>query len=44
MSNAYVPRGNRKKRRSQVAIYDYLKQVEKQTRKAREQQSHDEPS
>ncbi|UIJ40287.1 polyphosphate kinase 1 [Vibrio kanaloae] len=44
MSNAYVPRGNRKKRRSQVAIYDYLKQVEKQTRKAREQQSRDEPS
>lgn len=44
MNNAYVPRGNRKKRRSQVAIYDYLKQVEKQTRKAREQQSHDEPS
>ncbi|MCG9638819.1 polyphosphate kinase 1 [Vibrio sp. Isolate34] len=44
MSNAYVPRGNRKKRRSQVAIYDYLKQVEKQTRKAREQQSYDEPS
>ncbi|CAH0524845.1 polyphosphate kinase 1 [Vibrio hippocampi] len=32
MSNQYVPRGNRKKVRSQVAIYDYLKQVEKQTR------------
>ncbi|HHF3173168.1 TPA: polyphosphate kinase 1 [Vibrio alginolyticus] len=33
MSNAYVPRGNRKKVRSQIAIYDYLKNVEKQTRK-----------
>lgn len=32
MSNSYVPRGNRKKVRSQIAIYDYLKQVEKQTR------------
>lgn len=33
MSNAYVPRGNRKKVRSQLAIYDYLKNIEKQTRK-----------
>ena len=33
MSNSYVPRGNRKKVRSQVAIYDYLKNIEKQTRK-----------
>ncbi|EDP58559.1 polyphosphate kinase 1 [Vibrio sp. AND4] len=33
MSNRYVPRGNRKKVRSQVAIYDYLKNIEKQTRK-----------
>ncbi len=33
MSNSYVKRGNRKKIRSQVAIYDYLKNVEKQTRK-----------
>ncbi|MEZ9080316.1 polyphosphate kinase 1 [Vibrio harveyi] len=33
MSNNYVPRGNRKKVRSQVAIYDYLKNIEKQTRK-----------
>jgi len=32
MSNTYVPRGNRKKIRSQVAIYDYIKQVEKKTR------------
>lgn len=32
MSNHYVPRGNRKKVRSQIAIYDYLKQVERQTR------------
>lgn len=29
MSNQYVARGNRKKIRSQVAIYDYLKQAEK---------------
>ncbi|MDP5254928.1 MULTISPECIES: polyphosphate kinase 1 [unclassified Vibrio] len=29
MSNQYVPRGNKKKLRSQIAIYDYLKQVEK---------------
>ncbi|OOI06830.1 polyphosphate kinase 1 [Vibrio parahaemolyticus] len=33
MSNCYVPRGNRKKVRSQVAIYDYLKNIEKQTRR-----------
>ncbi|ANW23781.1 RNA degradosome polyphosphate kinase [Vibrio coralliilyticus] len=37
MSNAYVPRGNRKKVRSQIAIYDYLKNVEKQTKKRKEQ-------
>ncbi|PJC86167.1 polyphosphate kinase 1 [Vibrio sp. HA2012] len=37
MSNKYVPRGNRKKIRSQLAIYDYLKQVERQTRKHHEQ-------
>mgnify|MGYP000095997859 FL=1 len=29
-SNRYVPRGNRKKVRSQIAIYDYLKQWEQQ--------------
>ena len=29
-SNKYVPRGNRKKMRSQIAIYDYLKQQEQQ--------------
>ncbi len=33
MSNSYVPRGNRKKVRSLVAIYDYLKNIEKQTRR-----------
>ena len=44
MSNSYVPRGNRKKLRSQIAIYDYLKSVEKKSRKAREQQSEDEQS
>lgn len=32
MSNTYVPRGNRKKIRSQIAIYDYIKQAEKDTR------------
>ena len=32
MSNTYVPRGNRKKIRSQIAIYDHIKQVEKDTR------------
>lgn len=32
MSNTYVDRGNKKKVRSQIAIYDYLKNVEKQTR------------
>lgn len=37
MTNSYVPRGNRKKVRSQIAIYDYLKNIEKQTRK---QNSH----
>ncbi|WP_375752754.1 polyphosphate kinase 1 [Vibrio sp. HN007] len=36
MSNNYVPRGNRKKIRSQIAIYDYIKQVEKQSRKENE--------
>ncbi len=36
MNNQYVPRGNRKKIRSQVAIYDYVKQTEKQTRKENE--------
>ena len=29
-SNNYVPRGNRKKMRSQIAIHDYLKQQEQQ--------------
>ncbi|PKF50585.1 polyphosphate kinase 1 [Enterovibrio nigricans] len=29
MSNSYVKRGNRKKIRSQIEIYDYLKQVER---------------
>ncbi|EOG5904151.1 polyphosphate kinase 1 [Vibrio vulnificus] len=37
MSNNYVERGNRKKIRSQVAIYDYLKNVEKHTRKQKGQ-------
>ncbi|MDD1795958.1 polyphosphate kinase 1 [Enterovibrio makurazakiensis] len=33
MSNAYVKRGNRKKIRSQVEIYDYLKQIERTERR-----------
>ncbi len=36
MSNRYVARGNRKKVRSQLAIYDYLKNVEKQAKKNNE--------
>jgi len=36
MSNEYVPRGNRRKIRSQLAIYDYLKQSEKQLKKKAE--------
>ncbi|WP_391089264.1 polyphosphate kinase 1 [Vibrio sp. NH-UV-68] len=45
MSNSYVPRGNRKKVRSQIAIYDYLKNIEKQTKnqKRKEQLREDEP-
>ncbi|UPQ87431.1 polyphosphate kinase 1 [Vibrio sinaloensis] len=38
MSNSYVPRGNRKKVRSQIAIYDYLKNVEKQTKNQKRKQ------
>jgi polyphosphate kinase len=38
MSNDYVSRGNRKKIRSQIAIYDYLKNVEKKTRKQKKTQ------
>lgn len=37
MSNRYVSRGNKKKIRSQVAIYDYLKQSEKSERKLQEE-------
>lgn len=37
MSNTYVSRGNKKKIRSQVAIYDYIKSVEKKTRRLKEQ-------
>lgn len=46
MSNRYVPRGNRKKVRSQIAIYDYLKNIEKQTKyqKRKEQLREDEPN
>ncbi|MEZ9510101.1 polyphosphate kinase 1 [Vibrio breoganii] len=37
MSNSYVARGNRRKVRSQIATYEYIKQVEKQARKLSEQ-------
>ncbi|ELR65290.1 Polyphosphate kinase [Photobacterium marinum] len=36
MNNHYVPRGNRRKIRSQTATYDYLKNTEKQLRKKAE--------
>ncbi|MDC0609098.1 polyphosphate kinase 1 [Vibrio sp.] len=39
MSNAYVSRGNKKKIRSQVAIYDYIRSLERRTRKQKEQTS-----
>ena len=42
MSNAYVARGNKRKIRSQVAIYDYLKQSEKEDRKQQLQQKQEE--
>lgn len=42
MSNNYVPRGNRKKIRSQVAIYDYIKQMERRTRKENEKRLENE--
>ncbi|MEZ8968460.1 polyphosphate kinase 1 [Vibrio breoganii] len=37
MSNSYVARGNRRKFRSQIATYEYIKQVEKQARRLSEQ-------
>ncbi|MCG3729257.1 polyphosphate kinase 1 [Vibrio cincinnatiensis] len=42
MSNRYIKRGNRKKIRSQLAIYDYLKQIERETRKSKGQLDHHE--
>ncbi|OAN14256.1 RNA degradosome polyphosphate kinase [Photobacterium jeanii] len=36
MSNHYVARGNRRKVRSQIAIYDYLKHQERQSKKQAE--------
>ncbi|GAL08584.1 polyphosphate kinase [Photobacterium aphoticum] len=33
MTNEYVPRGNKRKIRSQIAIYEYLKHAEKQLKK-----------
>lgn len=44
MSNRYVKRGNRKKIRSQQAIYDYLKQIEKQSRQHKGTQERHETS
>nr|WP_086937656.1 polyphosphate kinase 1 [Thaumasiovibrio occultus] len=40
MSNSYVPRGNRKKIRSQIEIYDYLKTVERQLKRKAEKEKH----
>lgn len=42
MSNNYVERGNKKKVRSQIAIYDYLKSVEKQTRRLHNKEENNE--
>ncbi|MFV0576948.1 MAG: polyphosphate kinase 1 [Vibrio sp.] len=36
MNNLYVSRGNRKKVRSQIAIYEYLKQIERKARQTAE--------
>ncbi|MEZ8082938.1 polyphosphate kinase 1 [Enterovibrio norvegicus] len=41
MSNAYVKRGNRKKVRSQTAIYDYLKQVERAEKRQADKQKNE---
>lgn len=38
MSNHYVPRGNRRKVRSQIATYEFIKQLEKKERQRRKQQ------
>ena len=34
LSNRYVPRGNRRKVRAQLAIYEYLKDLEQQSQQA----------
>ncbi|MGB2079673.1 MAG: RNA degradosome polyphosphate kinase, partial [Vibrio sp.] len=41
MSNTYVPRGNRRKVRSQIATYDFIKQLEKKERQRRKQMQKD---
>ncbi|NGO00210.1 polyphosphate kinase 1 [Grimontia sp. S25] len=41
MSNAYVKRGNRKKVRSQIEIYDYLKQVERTEKRQASKQKNE---
>lgn len=38
MSNNYVPRGNRRKLRSQLATYDFIKQLEKKEHKKRQKE------
>ncbi|GAM54302.1 polyphosphate kinase [Vibrio ishigakensis] len=43
MSNRYVSRGNRRKVRSQIATYDYIKQTEKKARKLSEQRTQASP-
>ncbi|WP_369434457.1 polyphosphate kinase 1 [Psychromonas sp. MME1] len=42
MSNLYVDRGNRKNVRSQLATYDYIKNLERQTRRSKEMRNGDE--
>ncbi|KLV07701.1 MULTISPECIES: polyphosphate kinase 1 [Photobacterium] len=41
MSNNYVSRGNKRKIRSQIEIYDYLKQSEKQLKKQAQKSEND---
>lgn len=43
MSNTYVKRGNKKKIRSQIETYDFLKQLERQELKHAEKLQHDTP-
>lgn len=40
LSNRYVPRGNKRKLQSQIAIYDYLKGVEQREQQADNDANH----